>query len=553
MAVAASVWLGGVRRAASLRMCGDPVTTALPVIWDTDWYTDIDDPVALRLLLDHERDGRASIEAIVLDTRESIIPRSLDAFLNWHGRPGMPLGVVPVGFDPNRPDAVGAWHTGMITSGGTAITDGLTLPSSTTVYRQTLAAATTKVDIIAVGHLTALHALLLSPGDGIDARTGLQLVTDKVRHLWVMGGTYPSGTEHNFSVTTQAATSAQYVTANWPTTVPVTFAGFEVGNTVLTGGNLQTQAASDDILRQGLESYGTPNGRASWDPMQTHLAVLGDPAAAGYTTVQGTVVVAANGSNTFTADAAGPHRYVVKAKSDADFVAELNPLLVWTPYTSRAGEVVNVHASSFDAVADGVAVSSWDNPAGKELVQATGSLQPVVATIGGVKAVQFDGTKRLLSSATYPWGTEFTFYARVWWAATPAEQVVLAVGGSTSSSNSRSVWMRSESTGKLGAVAFTAGGSTGKVDTAAATITGGAWHNLVVRVSNTHLEAILDGATDGALAMGDNVDALTQFLTMGSRIHDGQQTPFSGYIRAARVYTVRHDDATVAAISAELV
>ena len=100
--------------------------------------------------------------------------------------------------------------------------------------------------------------------------------------------------------------------------VPVTFLGFEVGESVFTGGGL----AKDDHLYAVLCDHRSSCGRRSWDPMLVCLALAGDPTAAGYKTVRGVASVdAETGENHFQPALDGLHEYVIKSRPD-EFYAE---------------------------------------------------------------------------------------------------------------------------------------------------------------------------------------------------------------------------------------
>jgi len=61
--------------------------------------------------------------------------------------------------------------------------------------------------------------------------------------------------------------------------------------------------------------------------MLVHLAVIGDPARAGYTTVRGTATVDPDtGVNRFTLGE-GSHRYVVKAREDSFYAAAIDEII----------------------------------------------------------------------------------------------------------------------------------------------------------------------------------------------------------------------------------
>ncbi len=62
--------------------------------------------------------------------------------------------------------------------------------------------------------------------------------------------------------------------------------------------------------------------------MTVMLALTEDPAKAGYRCVRGRAEVdPACGSNRFTEDPAGPHRYVVKVREDAFYATSIDSRL----------------------------------------------------------------------------------------------------------------------------------------------------------------------------------------------------------------------------------
>lgn len=76
------------------------------------------------------------------------------------------------------------------------------------------------------------------------------------------------------------------------------------------------------------KDHGSENGRMSWDPMLTTLALAGDEHAAGYDFVQSRANVdAETGANSFAPDESGPHRYVVKKMPDEYYRDIINRLI----------------------------------------------------------------------------------------------------------------------------------------------------------------------------------------------------------------------------------
>lgn len=291
-----------------------------PVIFDTDWWTDVDDACALRLLLQQEREGKVDLLGVCLSAVCGSSVPSLSSFLEYEG-----AGSVRIGADKEATDypGVSSWHN--------AITDGHTQSSSSSLdnvqdcvefYRELLSKSKKKVDIIAVGFPNAISRLLDSGPDKYSRLTGRELVKKKVGHLWLMAGKYPEGEEHNFILTQRSRLAGENICSHWPT--PVTFLGWEVGINVLVGGSLP----EDDLLHKVLVAHCSSGGRCAWDPMTAWMACLGSPEKAGFETVRGFVSIdPSTGKNSFRADDQGPHRYVVMTHAPAWYASAIEPLL----------------------------------------------------------------------------------------------------------------------------------------------------------------------------------------------------------------------------------
>jgi hypothetical protein len=252
---------------------------------------------------------------------------SLEAMLVSDGITGVPIAVPKTTFTDSGSFS---YQTDLKTKGITAgyISGSTVYDNAVTVYRTALVNSPKNVDIICIGYLNNMMELLQSPADGISPLTGLELVRAKVGRLWITGGQYPSGTEWNFSHTSQAIAGANYVVSNWPT--PIVYSGYEVGSGVVTG-NSVTGLQPTDLLAQALVDAGYSAGRTSWDVMGVVLPIVGKTGNAGYTFVRGSNAVdAVTGANTFTTNAGGRDVYVVKSLSDAAFQNIINPLLLKT-------------------------------------------------------------------------------------------------------------------------------------------------------------------------------------------------------------------------------
>ena len=283
----------------------------------TDWGEDCDDAVAVRILARSHKAGEIDLCGIGINTRFDESVPSLAAFLEREDVR------VPIGIDRACPELHGRITYQKRLAAYRPDLTNADAEEAVRLYRRVLAEATEPVEIMEIGFLQVIAAVLQSDADDLSPLTGIELFREKVAHVWIMGGRWDveAGKEYNFSRDASACRAAAELVANCP--VPITFLGWEVGATVITGGNLP----EGDTLRDVLCDYGNPKGRMSWDPMLVHLAVIGDPARAGYTTVHGTAAVdPATGINRFTVGE-GHHRYVVKAREDSAYAAEIDAVI----------------------------------------------------------------------------------------------------------------------------------------------------------------------------------------------------------------------------------
>ena len=290
------------------------------MILGTDWWTDCDDAVALRLLTQAHRRGEIVLRGIVINACMEDSVRSMDGFLRLDGCDDIPIGIdreaTDYGGEPPYQKRLAAYGVRYVSNEDAE--DGVRL------YRRLLASATEPVELVEIGFFQVLVALLQSEGDDISSKTGMELVKEKVSKCWLMAGKWDADgeKENNFARKPRARRAGHLLCKLCP--VPVTFLGWEVGATVVSGGRL----SHDDHLWQVLCDFGAPEGRESWDPMLVHLALVGDEAQAGYGCVYGRAEVdAETGRNYFTPMEGGTHCYVVKQRADAEYEEAINRMI----------------------------------------------------------------------------------------------------------------------------------------------------------------------------------------------------------------------------------
>jgi inosine-uridine nucleoside N-ribohydrolase len=237
-------------------------TTALPagpvpVIVDTDLFSDADDVGTLATAFGLQLKGEAQVIAIGVNTRSdrptvaSASWKCAAAIAQWYG-----FGNVPIGTDlPNDGTAVNTAEFATPCA-AKALNPPVAPVSAVITFRQALVNQPNgSVVMVEAGYQENLAALLASPADGISALTGVALVAQKVKTLVVMGGGYPSRAgENNFSGN---AAAAQTVASNWPT--KVVYSGFEIGDIVFTGQTISATHPTTSPVRAAYEAFVGPN------------------------------------------------------------------------------------------------------------------------------------------------------------------------------------------------------------------------------------------------------------------------------------------------------
>ncbi len=280
------------------------------IILGTDWWTDCDDCVALRLLTNAHKTGEIELLAVGINGCMPLSAPSVSAFLTFDG-----LGDIPIGIDLNGTDFHGNFwkYQEPLSKFPHSVKRNEDCENAADMYRRILTESEEKIDIIEIGFCQILSSLLESDG-------GIELVREKVGHFYVMAGEYDKeiGSEHNFNNNPRSRKAGHILCEKCP--VPITFLGFEVGKDILTGDG----TGEGDILNIAMTHHGhAEHGRSSWDPMTALLAVIGNPEKAGYKAVHGKVYVDPDtGTNTFT-EGAGNHCYVIKTQPDSYYRQEI--------------------------------------------------------------------------------------------------------------------------------------------------------------------------------------------------------------------------------------
>jgi hypothetical protein len=273
-------------------------TGPVPLIVDTDIFSDADDVGALATAFGLQIRGEANVIAIGVNTRLS---RPAVATNSWKCAAAVAQfynsGGVPIGTDmPNNGTEKNTIDfikpCARLASPSTPTPD-----TAVNVFRRALTGqADGTVVMVGTGYEENLSDLLNSQPDSISPLNGRDLIAQKVKTLVLMGGGYPSRNGENNLIGNPIA--AQDVSTHWPT--KIVWSGYEVGDAIHTGNTISSVHPTSSPVRVAYEAFVGPNNWIySYDLTAVYHAIR--PADSLLTEVgPGTNAISGTGANTFT-------------------------------------------------------------------------------------------------------------------------------------------------------------------------------------------------------------------------------------------------------------
>ena len=254
------------------------------LILDTDIGSSTDDLFALEMAYRYEDEGRCKLLGIVVDREGEDYAALTDVMNTYFGHADVPIGLVRNGIKnpqvwidyahvANTKDSQGQpmFHR--------TVGDCASLPDGHVLYRRLLAAQPDySVSICSIGFVTALAALLQSEGDEYSPLSGVELVRQKVKCIYLMGGVFGQSIEPDFNFA-QGITFASEFFRLWPSEVDMVFSPMEVGENI----EYKPEQVVSDIawtdahpIKQVYMQCNCHTGQMMWDPMAVIQAVEGD-------------------------------------------------------------------------------------------------------------------------------------------------------------------------------------------------------------------------------------------------------------------------------------
>lgn len=290
-----------------------------PVIFDTDLAWDVDDVVATRILAWGVRTKQIRLLGVNLSKVNSKSVSAMDGLLCEEGLNDIPIskGSV-VGAERQYHTILSDYPMHNLTSNDDAI-------SSITLYRKCLTELNEgeKADIIIVGVLTDFSNFLNSNSDSISELTGIQIASEKINRVWVMGGNYDSGSsEANFREQSEATIN---VLTKCP--VPIILQGSEIAEkpqALNCGKTLNEVMGDEDYVYRCLQSWNEEVSHwvTAYDPMLTLAAVDGNEYITQLKLERGTVTYNSESQTTSFAPGDTGNHYVTRKIMSNDYYSK---------------------------------------------------------------------------------------------------------------------------------------------------------------------------------------------------------------------------------------
>lgn len=309
----------------------ESVAAVPAIIYDTDLGSSTDDLFGLEMLYNYHNQGRCRLLGVVVDRMGEDCAAVADVMNTYYGHGELPIGLVKDGIEnPAVWIDYRALPSYTLTDGSPmfqrSVENYSSLPDGCQLYRRLLAAEPDhSVSIVSVGFVVCLAQLLESEGDEYSPLTGVELVRQKVKCLYIQGGRFGEADEGDFNFA-QGIDFAQTFFQLWPSDVDIIFSPMETGQLVeYTPEQVIADIDWTDIhpVKQVYMTCNCNTGQKMWDPMAVINAVESDSLFS--LSERGLVSILPNGETPFSPSPTGNCRYQMPG-GDAWAVAMLEKI-----------------------------------------------------------------------------------------------------------------------------------------------------------------------------------------------------------------------------------
>ncbi len=291
------------------------------IILDVDVVSSTDDLFALLMAYNYDKNKQCELLGVIVDRMGDANAACVDVMNTYYGYGGIPIGIVRKGI---KKPSVWTDYTGLpdyADKNGNKYfsrthSDYSNLPDGWQLYRMLLAKAEDKsVSICSLGFLPCLAQLLESEPDEYSPLNGVDLVRQKVKCIYAMGGVFGNSIEPDFNFSQGMAFSRVFFD-KWPDDVDLVLSPGEVGDKVW----YKNEQVTSDIswtdahpIKQIYLRHPIDTTQRQWDALPVIQAVEGD--ALFKMSKRGHVTLLDDAKTIFTESATGNHRYQLPGDS----------------------------------------------------------------------------------------------------------------------------------------------------------------------------------------------------------------------------------------------
>ena len=285
------------------------------VIFDTDLGGDIDDVLAMEMVLNYHQNGQVDLLGITLSMANPMAVQFVDGYLRFRGfGSSIPIGWVNDTTAPDyrylRPTLEASFNDKALLPYEEGVE--IRVPDGWKLLRKLLASAPdNSVELLSVGGLTNIARLMTSGPDEYSPLGGIDLVAAKVHCLHLMNGVFG---ENPFPECNTVADlpASRIVFDKWPGELVTS--GWEIGNMV----PYPHESIENDFGEPGSHPLAVaycnwgqmPYDRPTWDLTTVYEALEPGQTIFSYSE-SGTISLDETGITHFSPSPAGKHRYLI--------------------------------------------------------------------------------------------------------------------------------------------------------------------------------------------------------------------------------------------------
>ena len=285
------------------------------IIFDCDMGSSTDDLFALMMLYRYMDMKRCNLIGVIVDRMGKANADIVDVMNNFYGYPDIPIGLETKGI-PN-PHVFITYHNlpyarsrDGVPMFKRSVGDNGTYMESYKLYRKLLSEAKDHSVVIAsIGFVTSLARLLESGPDEYSPLNGVDLVHQKVKEIYAMGGVFGDAVEPDYNFKAAIDFSLKFFEL-WPKDIDIVFSPGEVGDPL----DYRPETVIADMswtdlhpIKWTYQYLNCDTGQKMWDPQAVINAVEGD--ALYKLSPRGWVTLTPNGETLFKEDPNGNARY----------------------------------------------------------------------------------------------------------------------------------------------------------------------------------------------------------------------------------------------------